>query len=111
MLEMLELAERLACLDRFGDTHGLAVDDGVIEFETRLAARRRSVREHLERGGEHGASAEIAERIRRMLHHLRPRGRERTRPGKPILLHVKRVIQHIQIIPCVARRRSSAPAL
>lgn len=54
--------------------------------------------------GYFGGSPMFASALEVFAHAAAPR-------GKPILLHVKRVIQHIRIIPCVARRRSSAPAL
>ena len=46
--EMLELAERLAQHDLLGDRHRLAVDDGGVEAEFRLAARRRGMGEDVE---------------------------------------------------------------
>src|SRR3546814_13551693 len=64
MLEMLELAERLARLDRLGDAHRLAVHDGFIQLEPRLTARCGGVRKDFERRSEHRAAAEITERIR-----------------------------------------------
>jgi len=94
MLEMLELAERLARLDGLGHPHRLAIDHGLVQLEPRFAARCGRMREDFQRRCEHRAAAEIAKRIRRMLHHLRARRRERTRPCEPVLLHVKGVIQH-----------------
>src|SRR3546814_10003481 len=58
---MLELAERPPRLDRFGDAHRLAIDDGFIQLEPRLAARRRRMSEDFERRSEHRAAAEITE--------------------------------------------------
>ena len=96
--EMLELAERLARLDLLAHPHRFAVDDRLIQFEPRLAARCRGVREHLQRRCELRAATEIAERVRGVLHHLRPRGRERARASEPALLHFKGVIQHIDFL-------------
>src|SRR3546814_8608709 len=75
MLEMLELAKGLARLDRLCNAYRLPVDDGFIQLEPRLAARCRRMCKDFECRGEHRAAAEIAERIRRMLHHLRARRR------------------------------------
>ena len=91
---MLELAEGLARLDRFIDAQRLAIDDRLVQFEPRFAARRRGVRKDLERRGEHRARAEIAKRIGGMLDDLRARGRQCARAREPAPLHVKSVVQH-----------------
>ena len=61
--EPLELTEGFLEDDFLVDCDAAAVDDRVTQAKGRLAARRGSMREHLERGGEHRATAEISEGI------------------------------------------------
>ena len=111
VLEMLQLPERFARLDRFGHADRLTVDLGLVQLETGLATRRRSVGKDLQRRSEHRAAAEIAERVGGVLHDLCTGGRERACPGEPALLHVESVIKHVSKILASGMDALTAPLL
>ena len=93
--EALQLPERLPKHDLLGDRHRLALDDRRLEAELRLAARRRRMGEHIERGRDDGTHAAIGEGIGWV---LKPAGAdvgEGAGSGEQRPLHFIGVVKHL----------------
>ena len=97
--EMLELAERLAEHDLFGDRHRLAVDDGCGDAEFRLAARRRDVREYVKGRCNDRPHMRVSERICRVLHPAGADVGERAGTGEQRALHFISVVKQPALHP------------
>ncbi len=96
--EMLELSERLAAFDLFGDRYWLAINGGYAESEIGLTARHGGVGENVECGRHDRTTTKVRERIGYTIQPVGLNLRQIACPSHPVFLNFITRIKH-SIIP------------